>query len=200
MYSIVLMMALTTGGEAPDCHRHSCDGGSGSTCNGGGCHGGGLFHRRNHCNGGGCTGSVACYGSVPAVAMAALPAVATAARDALSADGTEARTDQDARRQEARRQETGREKADRQLRRPGQAHCVDAGRRAFTIDNYTSPAKSDTHIIVSSPLSNEETKTYVLKAEVVRDGKVRTMEQSITVRAGEEAKVTLSLPTVVAAR
>ena len=35
----------------------------------------------------------------------------------------------------------------------------------FTIDDYISPARSDTHIIVCSPLAANETKTYVLKAE-----------------------------------
>jgi hypothetical protein len=57
MYSVVLMMAMTTGAEAPDCFRgcHGCNGCSGYSCGGGivstgcsgcfggGCHGGGLF-------------------------------------------------------------------------------------------------------------------------------------------------------------
>jgi uncharacterized protein (TIGR03000 family) len=71
----------------------------------------------------------------------------------------------------------------------------------FSFENYTSPVKSDTHVIVSAPLGTAETKTYVLKAEVVRDGKVQTIEKEVTVRSGEEAKVTLTLPTtLVAAR
>src|SRR5207248_283539 len=69
----------------------------------------------------------------------------------------------------------------------------------FSFDNYTSPVKSDTHIIVSSPLGTAETKTYVLKAEVVRDGKIQTIEKEVAVRSGEEAKVTLSLPTTLVA-
>ena len=70
----------------------------------------------------------------------------------------------------------------------------------FTIDNYTSPARSDTHIIVSGPLAGDETRTYALKAEVVRDGKLQTIEERVTVRSGEEKRVTLTLPTSVAAR
>ena len=70
----------------------------------------------------------------------------------------------------------------------------------FTFDNYTSPAKSDTHIIVSGPLGAQESKTYTLKAEVVRNGQVQTIEKQVTVRSGEQTQVTLSLPTTVAAR
>src|SRR5438552_19157443 len=49
MYSVVLLMALSGGAEAPDCHKHSCHGCSGGcsgyveTCHGGcsgSCHGG----------------------------------------------------------------------------------------------------------------------------------------------------------------
>jgi uncharacterized protein (TIGR03000 family) len=85
MYSVVLLMALSGGAEAPDCHRNSCHGCSGgctgyvstcggcsgggcwgSSCHGGGhgCHGGGgLFHRghRGHGCHGGCSGSCSGY-------------------------------------------------------------------------------------------------------------------------------------------
>src|SRR5437588_11079997 len=65
MYSVVLMMAMTTSVDTPDCHRqHGCQG-----CYGGGygCHGGGRGHG---CHGGygscygGCYGGYSgCYGS-----------------------------------------------------------------------------------------------------------------------------------------
>ncbi len=44
MYSMVMMMAMTTGGEMPEFgRRNSCNGGCISySCNGG-CNGGGLF-------------------------------------------------------------------------------------------------------------------------------------------------------------
>jgi len=53
MYSVVLVVALAGGAEAPDCHRGGCQGGG---CVGGGCYGGGHGHRHG---GGGCCG---CYG------------------------------------------------------------------------------------------------------------------------------------------
>jgi uncharacterized protein (TIGR03000 family) len=197
MYSIVLMMALSTGGEAPDCHRHSCDGGGmGSACHGGG----GLF-RRHHCHGaaacnGGvaCSGGVACYGGAPGGCYggAVMPYPPTGPRpEPIKMPGDK----------------KPEEKKPEDLKKPIGSFGAPAklivsmpADARFTIDSYTSPAKSDTHIVVSSPLSKEETKTYVLKAEVVRDGKLQTMEESVTVRAGQEVKVTLSLPTVVAAR
>jgi uncharacterized protein (TIGR03000 family) len=65
MYSMVLVMALAGGAEAPDCHRGGgycgCYGGGGyggcyggyGDCHGGGHHGGGLFGGRGSCHGGG---------------------------------------------------------------------------------------------------------------------------------------------------
>jgi len=46
----------------------------------------------------------------------------------------------------------------------------------------------------------DQTRTYVLKAQAFRDGKMQTVEQQVTVSGGEEKKVTLTLPTTVAAR
>jgi uncharacterized protein (TIGR03000 family) len=83
MYSVVLMMAMTSGGDAPAglFHNNSCCGGSccggvvysgccgGSSCHGS-CHGGflgGMFggHKHHSCCGGGCCGGYAgcCGGS-----------------------------------------------------------------------------------------------------------------------------------------
>jgi len=70
----------------------------------------------------------------------------------------------------------------------------------FTIDDYTTPARSATHVIVSAPLGADETRTYSLRAEVVRDGQVQTIEKRVTVRSGDDTQVTLSLPTSVASR
>jgi uncharacterized protein (TIGR03000 family) len=59
MYSVVLMMAMTTSVDTPDLGRHGCNGGY-AGCNGGyggcygggGCHGGGLFGGGHGCHGG----------------------------------------------------------------------------------------------------------------------------------------------------
>jgi uncharacterized protein (TIGR03000 family) len=90
MYSVVLLMALSGGAEAPDCHKScggcsgcsgysGCHGGVVSTCHGcsgysgcsGSCHGGGhrLFGGHGGCHGGGlfggrhgCHGGSGCHG------------------------------------------------------------------------------------------------------------------------------------------
>jgi uncharacterized protein (TIGR03000 family) len=64
MYSVVLMMAMSGGAEAPEFGGRGCNGCAGGGCHGvaSGCHGGcrgGLFHRDRGCHG--CSGS-ACHG------------------------------------------------------------------------------------------------------------------------------------------
>ena len=66
MYSVVLMVALTGGGDVPaGLFNHGCCGGGGhqSSCYGcnGGCYGGGHKHQRSHGCCGGCYGG--CFGS-----------------------------------------------------------------------------------------------------------------------------------------
>lgn len=62
MYSVVLMMALSGGAEAPDFGGRGCNGCS-SSCHGcnGGCFGGGLFHRSGCSSCNGCSSS--CHSS-----------------------------------------------------------------------------------------------------------------------------------------
>jgi uncharacterized protein (TIGR03000 family) len=206
MYSVVLMMAITTGGDVADCHRGGCGGGGGllshrhggGGCYGGGCYGGGYGGcygggyggcyggGYGGCYGGGYGGCYGgCYGGyymAPKEEIKKMPE-----KDKKDKDGK----DKDGKDDEARIGGPG---------APARIVVSMPGDARFTIDDYTSPARSETHIVVSSPLRGDETRTYNLKAEVIRDGKVQTMEQRVTVRAGEEAKVTLSLPASVAAR
>src|SRR2546423_1922011 len=68
MYSVVLMVAMTTGGDAVDCHRrrHHCHGGcSGAVAS---CSGGWAGSCSGGWYGGGCSGSysgVGCGGGMP---------------------------------------------------------------------------------------------------------------------------------------
>src|SRR5260370_8433 len=96
MYSVVLLMAISNGAEAPAFHRHSCNGASAcagtvvvaSACHGGvtcnGCHGGrharhGRRHGCHGCNGGyACAGYVGCAGGVGCTGGAVVPAPAPA--------------------------------------------------------------------------------------------------------------------------
>jgi uncharacterized protein (TIGR03000 family) len=209
MYSVVLMMAITTGGEAPDCHR----GGGGGCCGAvasGGCYGGGGGHlfggRHGHGGGCGCYGGGygggcygggygggcygggyggGCYGGGYGGCYGGGMYYGAPIGEPIKPPTDKKPEDK---------------KPIGALGAPARIIVSMPADSRFTIDGYTSPARSDTHIIVSGPLGAEETRTYVLKAEVLRDGKVQTIEERVTVRSGEETKVTLSLPTSVAAR
>jgi uncharacterized protein (TIGR03000 family) len=186
MYSVVLMMAMTTGGDVvPDCHRRgNCNGGCNgggyvSACYGGGyggCYGGGYGGGYGGCYGGGCYGG-GYYGMPPRGEPLKMPG-------------------------EKPKEEKPKEELNKPIGQTAPARIVVSlpADARLTIDEYTSPALSDTHIIVSSPLGTEQTRTYVLTARAMRDGKMQTVEERVTVHGGEETKVTLTLPTAVAAR
>lgn len=176
MYSVVLMMAMTTGGDmVPDCHRrHNCNGG----CNGGyvgACYGGGY----GGCYGGGGYGG-GCYGG----GSYGMPR-----GEPLKMPGE-------------KKPEKPPEEINKPIGQKAPARIVVSlpADARLTIDDYTSPALSDTHIIECSALGTEETRTYVLTARAMRDGKMQSVEERVTVRGGEAKKVTLTLPTSVAAR
>ena len=70
----------------------------------------------------------------------------------------------------------------------------------LTIDDEATTSTSDQRVFVSSNLPTGQEFHYTLKAEVVVNGKSVVVSEVVTVRAGEETKVTLGAPTGVAAR
>ena len=167
MYTVVLMMALTTSGETPDCHRrNSCHGGGYGACYGGGYYGG-------------------CYGGMYYGAPRGGGWFGGSSGEPLKMPSDKKPEDT---------------KPIGALGAPARIVVSMPADARFTIDDYTSPARSATHVIVSPPLAQDQTRTYALKAEVFRDGRVQTIEERVTVRGGEEKQVTLALPTSVAAR
>ncbi len=177
MYSLVLMMAVTTSGDAVDCHRnrnHGCCGGTVVASCSGGCYGS---------YSGGCSGSYGCGGGIY-VAPPKEPLKMPKPGDKKPED-----------------------KKPEDIKKPIGAQTAPAklvvslpADATLTIDDYTSPARSETHIVMSNPLGADQTRTYVLKATALRDGKMQTTEEQVTVSGGEEKNVTLTLPTKVAAR
>jgi uncharacterized protein (TIGR03000 family) len=185
VYSMVLMMALSTGGDLQAAH---CGGGrhGGGSCGGGAvsCGGGHRGHHRmgghghaaggcSTCGGGYASGCSTCgggyayapmTGGCPTCAGGACPIVAAVEPSgavivvALPADAT------------------------------------------LTIDGEATVSTSEKRIFVSPALESGREFRYTLKAEVVRDGKKVVMQEIITVRAGEETKVTLEPTTAVAER
>jgi uncharacterized protein (TIGR03000 family) len=182
MYSVVLLAALTSGGEVPDSHRGSC-----------GCHGGGharqAHHGRHGCHGcaggcyGGCTGVVAgCYGGCTGVVVGCYGGgygMAPAMAPAPAAKPEKKTTSPD---------------KDDEVSGPKSATVVvtlPADAR-LSVDGAPTTSTSSTRVFVSPALTLGQDFHYNLKAEVVRDGKPVVMEQRITVRAGQETRVTLA--------
>jgi uncharacterized protein (TIGR03000 family) len=70
----------------------------------------------------------------------------------------------------------------------------------LTIDGEATTSTSDRRTFVSPSLAVGKDFHYTLKAKVVRDGQPVTLEKTVTVRAGEETRVTLDVPVSVASR
>jgi uncharacterized protein (TIGR03000 family) len=61
----------------------------------------------------------------------------------------------------------------------------------LTIDDRPTRSLSGERRFITPPLPADKAFRYVLKAEVVRDGRTLQASQDVTVRAGEESAVTL---------
>jgi uncharacterized protein (TIGR03000 family) len=71
----------------------------------------------------------------------------------------------------------------------------------LTIDGDATSSTSDVRVFTSPALESGRDFSYTLKAEIVRDGTTQSVTRTVTVRAGEETRVTLNIPEVtVAAR
>jgi uncharacterized protein (TIGR03000 family) len=195
MYSVVLMMALTSGGDTPDMHRGGgCCGGGG--CYGGGCHGGGRRHGRRGggCCGGGCYGGCyggvgygyggcygggygGCYGSMGGGCYGGTPMMpGGTAPEKLKKEPTEKKSSTQA--------------------SPSSATIVVSlpADAKLLIDNEATTSVGDSRVFVSPTLNPGREYHYTLKAQAVRDGKPVTVERVIAVRAGEITPASLTLP------
>ncbi len=206
MYSVVLMMAMTTGGDVADCHRNSCSGGctgyvAECSCSGGGHH---LFGgRHGGCNGG-CTGSYAyggctggyyggCtggyYGGCSGGMMSPYGCTGGPVWGAPSGKPGEPIEKMP----KVDKPKTGMAPAPATLivSLPADAKLI--------IDDASTTSTSAERTFVSPNLNPGVDYNYNLKAEIVRDGKPVQVEQKVIVHAGETTRVTLR-PLTVAAR
>jgi uncharacterized protein (TIGR03000 family) len=181
MYSIVMMMALTTGADLTACHRrHDCAGcycAGGCVCAApvcGGCHVshaccGRLFHRRHRCHGcyvcGGYAPVCGCSGAVVYPAPAPAPAPGTTlppphkgkATSLAPASGTIL------------------------VSLPADAQ--------LTVDGQPTTSSSSSRLLVTPNLEPGYEYYYTLRASIVRDGQTLTQEQRVAVHAGEQTRV-----------
>lgn len=172
MYSVVLMTALTMGGEAPAwCHGckgcwgcHGCYGCSGCynafSCHG--CYGCGGCWSCHSCYGCGCWGCHGCGGVVIVHAAPAKPP-----------------------------EKKPEKKADKQTAGPNQATIVvelpeDA---RLYVDGQFADLPSATRSFVTPKLEAGRSYAYTLKAEVVRGGRTLTHEERVIFQAGDTARM-----------
>lgn len=208
MYSLVLMAALSTGGEAPSFFFqrwgcHGCNGGW-SSCHGcwggwGGCHGGwgschgcwggwGGGHRWSCHGGGGCNGCYrshsacwgGCYGGCYSACHGchAAPVMVPAGAPGMVPAGT------------APKGEPIPPPKQGQFSAPAKLFVELPEKAKFFVDDLPMKAPSASRSFNTPTLLAGQTYYYVLRAEVERDGKTYQETQRILIRAGETVRAT----------
>jgi uncharacterized protein (TIGR03000 family) len=64
----------------------------------------------------------------------------------------------------------------------------------LAIDDFMTTSTSSPRIFATPTLERGKDFTYMLKAEIQRDGRTLTTTQMVTVRAGQESRVELQFP------
>ena len=169
MYSVVMMMALSGGAEVPEFGR--C-GGCNGYCSGcyGGCYGGygcrGCYGGYSCC---GCSGRViyySCHGGMPAGCHGGMPPAGEPVPKPKKM------------KKEA--------SADLVVTLPVDAKLTIDG-KATSNDN----GNSINRLFITPPLEVGWDYQYTLRAEILRDGQRRILTQDVTVRPGEQTRVSM---------
>jgi uncharacterized protein (TIGR03000 family) len=197
MYSMVLMAALTTGSNAPDCGllhgrfgchgNSSCNGCSGSCYGCNGCYGGASSYNYRGCYGGcyggaygGCYGGAyyspmschGCYGcggyGWGGSTYAPLPVMPPAG-------GTEVKPEKDTK--------------DKESAVPAKAHLIvelPADAKLYIDDQLMKSSNATKRTFSTPALQGGQSYYYDVRVEAVRDGKTYEGSKRIIVRAGEQ--------------
>src|SRR5262249_4464224 len=64
----------------------------------------------------------------------------------------------------------------------------------LSVDDNITQSTSASRVFATPVLDTDKEYTYTLKAEIIRDGKTITRTQRVTVRAGEESRVSFEFP------
>jgi uncharacterized protein (TIGR03000 family) len=197
MYSVVLVMALAGGAEAPDCHRNSCGcmgnvsyGGCYGGCNGGcfgGCRGGLFGHGcRGGCYGGGCYGGGyggGCYGgSYGGCTGGGVMIYGQPQPKGMPAPET-----------------VPSPKKEVSLPTPGTIVVSLPADAKLMIDGYVTQQTSAQRRLVTPAIQPGQEFTYTLVAETTQDGQPVTQTQQVTVRPGQLTPVNFNFSTLPAA-
>jgi uncharacterized protein (TIGR03000 family) len=69
----------------------------------------------------------------------------------------------------------------------------------LTLDDHPTKSTSDRRVFVTPPLTPGVTYQYTLKAEVEQDGELRSVVRKVTVQAGQDTEVELTIPAMSSA-
>jgi len=204
MYSVVLLMALSGGAEAPDglFHKNSCCGGSSchggyvvscsgctgyvysSCCGGSSCHGGGhkLFggHHKSSCHG--CCGGYSCCGGYVGCTGYYMGCTGcTGGMIPPPPPKPGEKLDMPKEKKDDKKKDEVSAPATIVVSLPADAKVA--------IDGVATSSTTATRTFVTPELNPVKEFVYVLSAEIVRDGQKLTVSEQVTVRAGEETRV-----------
>jgi uncharacterized protein (TIGR03000 family) len=220
MYSVVLMMAMTSGGDVADFGHHhgGCCGGESYSCCGG-CYGyssccGGSYGYSSCCGGGGhhhhhhgysCCGGVS-YGCCGGGYYSGCTGGVVTDGQVIIQDGHEHHEthdgDHDGKKSDKKGDKKGDKKPEEEIKKP--APKPEAATPApatiivslpanatLTIDDAATTSTASPRVFTSPVLPAGRDFHYTLKAQIVRDGKSVVVSKEVTVRAGETTHATL---------
>jgi uncharacterized protein (TIGR03000 family) len=217
MYSVVLLMALSGGAEAPDCHKDRCHGCSGS-CGGyvvtscGGCYGGGYCgggcsgschggRRFGHKHGGhgchGCTGYSVCGGYCGGgycgggYCGGCHGAVIISPCAGGVPCGGAVMPGSMAPPAGEKLKEMPKEKGKEEVSAPATIVLSLPADAKVSINGVVTTSTSATRTFVTPELAPTTEFEYTLSAQIVRDGKTLSVTENVTVRAGQETRVNI---------
>jgi uncharacterized protein (TIGR03000 family) len=220
MYSVVLLMALSGGAEAPQglFHKNSCCGGSSccggyvvSSCCGGSCHGGyvvssccgGSCHGSGHssCHGGGhrlfgghhnsCCGGSSCCGGWSS--CSGYMGCTGAYMGCTGCSGGVIMPPPPGKPGEKLDMPKPKDtKPKDEVSAPATIVLSLPADAKVAIDGVATTSTSTTRTFVTPELNPAKEFVYVLSAEIVRDGQKLTVSEQVVVRAGEETHVSFA--------
>lgn len=169
MYTVVMMMAMSGGGEVTAYHRcasrcagWSCNGGRGWGCNRRACNGGGCACSRSVCNGcHGCAGG-GVYRAPAGVEKVPAP----------------------------------RPKEEVRVTQPATIFVSLPAEAQLFVDEQQTMSTAAERRFTTPPLVPGATYYYTLKANFQQNGRPVTLTRQVNVRAGEESRVAFTMPAV----
>jgi len=229
MYSVVLMMAMTSGTDAVSFGRHrcnGCEGGGYASCSGGyesGCHGG-RRHGRGHrchgggrCNGGGyCHGGGYCSGGYGSYGCSGgyyggygcsggygggygSPYMGAPPYDRGAPGGPGRRPETVPAPKPGTPPPKKGTEEETRLPAPATIRVSLPANARLMVDGVPTSSMSATRVFVSPELPRDKTFFYTLTGEINRDGQTLSTSKQVQVRAGQESNVSFDFPATTVA-